>query len=197
MRARKPAGKSGKRAAAPSQPGAQGGGQRADEMLRRLETDGPNPLQAAEELDRLQAALERAGRLAEVRESVRDLCDAWAETPGRLRGDHARAWLTLVGAFDLKEHAAGVGRLAENPGLPAALRVHACRILPRLGGDEARRLLQAVLLSTSEDPVRAAAAEALGDLGDRSARPVLEALLEEDLPRSLWTAASAALDRLR
>jgi HEAT repeat protein len=45
--------------------------------------------------------------------------------------------------------------------------------------------------------VRAAAAEALAALGDRTAGPVLRALLEEDLPRGVWNAVSAAVDRLR
>jgi HEAT repeat protein len=175
--------------------GAQSLEERAEELLHRLESDGQNLLNAAEELDRLQGALERAGALGGVAARVAELCDGWAEES--LRGDRARAWLTLVGAFDLKEHSVQTAELAENPGLPAPLRRHACQVLPRLGGEVAGRALQTVLRSNTDPQVRAAAAEALADLGDRSARPVMETLLEAEIPRDVWTAVSAALDRLR
>jgi HEAT repeat protein len=174
---------------------AEGPEERAQSLLLRLETSGPNPRNAAEELDRLQARLERDGRLEEVRDRVEALCSAWAAAP--LRGERAQAWLTLVGAFDLKEHTPEAAHIGEDNGLPTPLRVQSCRVLARLGGDEARRALQSILESRSDAQVRAAAAEALADLGDRGVRPVLEVLLEEDLPRPVWNAVSAALDRLR
>lgn len=162
--------------------------------MLRLETAGPNPVQAAEELDRLQAALSRDGAAAPVAERVADLCAAWA-TPA-LRGERARAWLVLVGAFGLEEHAPLAAALAEDPGLPPALRVGACRVLGRLGGPAAAVTLPAVARSRSEAGVRVAAVEALMELRDPAHRPVLEALLEEDLPRPLWNAVAAALERV-
>jgi hypothetical protein len=171
-------------------------GGRVEELLARLEGGGPNPLQAAEELDRLQASAERAGTHTALRERVAALCDRWAAEPGSLRGDRARAWLTLAGAFDLKAHAEAAAELAAQTGLPAPVRAHACRVLPRLGGGVAAAALQSVLLSNTDAAVRGAAAEALGELGAPGTRPVLEALLEEDLPRPLWNAVSAALDRV-
>src|SRR5688572_560752 len=174
---------------------AQGPVDRANSLLLRLETGGPNPVNAAEELDRLQGRLQRDDRLDALRPRIADLCAAWAGTP--LRGERGRAWLTLVGAFGLKEHAGHTADLAREPGLPPALRMHACRVLPVLGGEDAGLALQAVLLANTDAQVRAAAAEALADLGDRSAAPILQALLEEDLPRGLWSAVSAAADRLR
>ena len=173
-------------------PGVEG---RAQSLLLRLETDGVHLLQAAEELDRLQAALERAGKQEDVRERLDDLCMAWAELP--LRGDRADAWLTLVGALDLKEHAPRVAEIVANAGLPAPLRIRALRTLPRVGGEDAVPTLHAVLVAKGDPQVRAAAAEALAELRHRPSRPVLEALLEEDLPRNVYTAAGAALDRLR
>ena len=172
-------------------PGVEG---RAQSLLLRLETDGVNLLQAAEELDRLQAALERAGKLEEVRERLDELCMAWSEGP--LRGDRADAWLTLVGTLDLKEHAPRVAEMVSNAGLPAPLRIRALRTLPRVGGEDAAATLRSVLVARGDPQVRVAAAEALAELRHRPSRPVLEALLEEDLPRNVYTAVGAALDRL-
>jgi HEAT repeat protein len=185
------------RSTAPPPSGAGGPSVRADELLRRLETNGVNPVQAAEELDRLQPSLARAGADAEVRDRVADLCAAWAaDAAATLRGDRARAWLVLVGAFSFPEHAEEVASLARDSGLPARLRIQAFRALAALDPAAASPVLQEVLLSPADPAVRAAAAEALVDTGDRTARPVLEALLDEDLPRSLWQAVSQAADRL-
>lgn len=169
--------------------------ERAESLLLRLETDGPKPLNAAEELDRLQAALERDERLEEVRERVADLCDARAGIP--LRGEAGEVWLTLVGGFGLREHAGRVGELAADPGLTPALRIRACRTLPQLAGPGAADALACILRSRTDARVRAAAAEALAQLGDRSVRPQLEPLLEEELPLPVWQAVSEAVDRLR
>jgi hypothetical protein len=186
--------KKGGRPGAPQQP-PQGPEERAGSLLRRLETGGPNPVNAAEEIDRLQGRLERDGRLPWLREQVRELCDAWAAAP--LRGDRAHAWLVLAGGFGFGDLAPRAASVAEDSGLPAPLRVRACRVLASLGGEEAVAALQAVLLSATDAQVRAAAADALAELGDRSVRPVLEALLEEDLPPAVWNSVTAALERLR
>jgi HEAT repeat protein len=97
----------------------------------------------------------------------------------------------------LKEHAGPAAEIAASPGAVPALRVQACRVLGQFGGEAATRALLSVLTSRADPPVRAAAAEALADLGDRAVRPVLEALLDEEVPRPVWTAVSAAVDRLR
>lgn len=169
--------------------------ERARDLLLRLETSGPKPVNAAEELDRLQGKLERDGLLEDFRDRVEELAAAWADNS--LRGERAHAWLTLVGGFDLKEHVERVAELAEDSGLATDVRVHACRVLPSLKGEEAVRALQGVLLSRSEPQIRIAAADGLALLADRSVAPVLEALLEEDLPRNVWSAVSAAFDRVR
>lgn len=190
--------KQGKRAGKGGKPAEerapQGPVERAHELLARLESGGPNPVNAAEELDRLQAGLGRHGELDSFREQVREFCAAWADTP--LRGDQGHAWLVLVGGYGLKEQAPRAAALATDPGLPTPLRMRACRVLSSFGGEEAVDALQAVLLSSADPQLRATAAESLTDLGDASVRPVLEALLEEDLPRPVWTAVTAALNRL-
>ena len=87
MRPRKPPRKGG--SAAPQKQRAQSLEERAEELLQRLETGGQNPVQAAEELDRLQAALERSGALDHVRERIEALADAeWTndDTIRRLQG---------------------------------------------------------------------------------------------------------------
>jgi hypothetical protein len=188
---RKPARRAG---AGPPPPRERSAEERAATLLLRLETSGPNPVQAAEELDRLQGALRRAERLEPLRERVADLAAAWAQGP--LRGERGRAWLTLVGAFGLSEHGESVARLAADPGLPAALRIPACRVLAQLRAPEAAGALLEVAGSRAEPAVRAAAVEGLMDLGDSSVRPTLQALLDQDLPRPLWVAVNAALDRL-
>lgn len=173
----------------------EGPAERAESFLLRLKSSGPNPVRAAEELDRLQARLGELGKLDDVRAQVAALCREWGDTS--LRGERGQAWLVLVGAFDLKEFAPDTARIARDAGLPAPLRIGACRALPRLGGSEAAPALTSVVLTRTDPQVRAAAAEAIADLGDRSARPALEALLEEELPRGLWTAIGAAVARLR
>ncbi len=170
-------------------------GERARELLLRLETAAGNPVQTAEELDRMQGALERSGEREDMTERVRELCGAWSERA--LRGEHAQAWLVLVGGFDLKEHAERAAELAEDAALPPPLRERACRVLARLGGEGSVRALQCVLLSQAPPSLRAAAAEALAETGDRSVAPVLQSLLDEDLPRGVWNAVSEAADRLR
>lgn len=179
----------------PDRPAERSPEERARNLILRLETDGPNPVQAAEELDRLQPALQRAERLDRITEQVADLCDAWTETS--LRGDRGRAWLVLVGGFGLEEHVSQVADLVQDTGLPAVLRIAAARTLTRFRDDEAVQALLEVVLSRTDAQVRAAAAEALAVLGDRSVRPRLEPLLEEDLPRNVYQAVSAAVDRLR
>lgn len=169
--------------------------ERARDLLLRLETSGPKLQNAAEELDRLQARLERDHLLDDFRDRIAELAEAWAGGP--LRGDRAHAWLTLVGGFGLEAHAEDVAALARDTGLPTDVRVHAARVLPRFPGEAAVSALQEILLSRSDPQLRVAAAEGLADLGDRSVAPVLAALLEEDLPRNVWSAVSAALDRLR
>lgn len=170
--------------------------QRVSELLLRLETSGPNPVQAAEEVDRMQAAVQRAGIAEEVLERVQSLCDAWSEIP--LRGEQAQAWIVLVGAFDLKEHTERVAELAKEFSLPPPLRERAIRVLARLGGEEALSALQGVLLSGNNPAsVRVAAAETLATTGERTLAPVLSSLLEEDLPRPVWNAVAEALERLR
>ncbi len=163
-------------------------------MIARLEARETHLVTAAEELDRLQGTLERLGSLEGLRERVAELCDAWSDVS--LRGDTGQAWLTLVGAFDLKEHDSRVVALAEEMGAPVALRAQACRVLARLGGEEAVLSLARVLQSRSDAQVRVAAAEGLASLRDPSVRPLLESLLEEDLPRPVWSAVSETVDRL-
>lgn len=184
-----------KQSAKPDRPAERSPEERARNLLIRLETDGPNPVQAAEELDRLQPALERAGRLAPAREAVAELCDAWAEHS--LRSDRGRAWLVLVGSFGLVEHVERVGEILQDTGMPTPLRMAAARALTGLRGPEAVEALLAVTLARGDTQVRTAAAEALALVGDRSLRPQLEPLLDEDLPGSLWNTVSATLDRLR
>lgn len=181
--------------AASNNPSPRGVGERAAELVLRLETASDHLQTAAEELDRIQARLRENEQLDPVRQRLADLCEAWKHLP--LRGDRGHAWLTLVGAFDLKEHTQAVADLAGAVGLPAPLRAHACRILPRLGGDTARDALLAVVTARTEPQIRIPAAEALAELRDRTIRPQLEALLEDDLPRTVWTAVSATVDRLR
>ncbi|MGV3721403.1 MAG: HEAT repeat domain-containing protein [Actinomycetota bacterium] len=171
------------------------GEERARDLLLRLETNGPKLQNAAEEIDRLQGRLERDGLLASFRERVAELADAWSGGP--LRGDRAHAWLVLVGAFGLEEQVEIVAALAADTGLPTAIRVHACRVLPRFAGETSVSTLQEVLLSRSDPQVRAAAADGLAELRDRSVAPVLAALLEEELPKNVWAAVSAAYDRVR
>jgi len=171
------------------------GDERARDLLVRLETNGPKLQNAAEEIDRLQGRLQRDGLLDEFRERVAELTDAWSGTP--LRGDRAHAWLTLVGAFGIEAQADTVAALAADTGLPTAIRVHACRVLPRFPGDATTAVLQHVLLSRSDPQIRAAAADGLAEVRDRSTAPMLAALLQEDLPKNVWAAVSAAHDRVR
>jgi hypothetical protein len=171
------------------------GEERARDLLLRLETNGLKLQNAAEEIDRLQGRLERDGLLEDFRERVAELADAWSA--GQLRGDRAHAWLTLVGAFGLEEHADLVASLAADTGLPTAVRVHACRVLPRFPSSDTVATFQEVLLSRSDPQVRAAAADGLAELRDRSTAPMLAALLEEELPKNVWAAVSAAYDRVR
>jgi HEAT repeat protein len=181
--------------AKPDRPQERSPEERARNLLLRLETDGPNPVQAAEELDRLQPALQRAGRVDRMREAVSDLVEAWSEHA--LRGDRARAWLVLVGSFGLAEHVEGVAELVEDAGLPAPLRMAGARALAGFKEATAVQALLRVTLSRGDAQVRAAAAEALAVIGDRAVRPQLEPLLDEDLPRGLWNTVSATVDRLR
>lgn len=179
----------------PARPPERSPEERARNLLIRLETDGPNPVQAAEELDRLQPALERSGRRESVREAVAELCAAWAE--GSLRGDRGRAWLVLAGSFGLIEHAERAAEILTDPGLPAPLRIAAAQALTGLRSPDGVEALARVTVERGDLQVRTAAAEALAVVGDRSLRPRLEALLDEDLPRGLWNTVSATLDRLR
>ena len=179
----------------PDRPAERSPEERARNLLLRLETDGPNPVQAAEELDRLQPSLQRSEKLEAVRESVADLCEAWSTHT--LRGERARAWLVLVGGYRLEEHLWQVAELVQDAGLPAPLRIAAARTLTGLRGEEAVQALLPVVLSRGDAQVRAAAAEALAELGDSSIHGELAALLEEDLPRPVYQAVSAAVDRLR
>ena len=171
--------------------------QRARDLLLRLETDGPRPLNAAEELDRLLGRKDRdlPPDADPVRERTEALCAAWAAPLPR--GERADAWLTLVGTLDLKEHAAQVAALLEDAGRPAPQRARACRVLSRLRGRVAREALRRVAVARTDLAVRTAAIEALGECGSAEDRALLTALLEEELPRPVWNAASAALDRLR
>jgi hypothetical protein len=167
--------------------------ERVEELFDRIER-GVKPLPAAEELDRLQPALQRSALLDSVRDDVRDFClDALEES--RLEGENLRAWLTLVGGFALVEHGDTVAGIMLRDGLHAPVRIHACRIAAALGGS-ALEALPAVLLSDTDTQVRRAAAETLGETASSTYRPVLEALLEEDLPAELWRAVSGALERL-
>jgi len=194
MRSRPPKKKSSN--TPPRDGGPVGPEQRVSELLLRLETSGPNPVQAAEEVDRMQAAVQRAGIQEEVLERVQALCDAWSEIP--LRGDQAQAWIVLVGAFDLKEHTERVAELAKEFSLAPPLRERAIRVLARLGGEEALSALQGVLLSGNNPAsVRVAAAETLATTGDRTLAPLLASLLDEELPRPVWNAVAEALERLR
>jgi HEAT repeat protein len=173
--------------------------QRARDLLLRLETDGPRPLNAAEELDRLLGRKDRDEALDleadPTRERAEALCAAWSRPLPR--AERADAWLTLVGALNLKEHVPEVAAVLEDGGRPAPQRARACRVLARLRGRAAREALRRVTVAKTDPVVRAAAIEALGECGDREARPLLVALLEEDVPRGVWNAASAALERLR
>lgn len=171
--------------------------QRARDLLLRLETDGPRPLNAAEELDRLLGRKDRdvQPEADPVRERAEALCAAWSNPLPRT--ERADAWLTLVGTLNLKEHSSQVAALLEEAGRPAPQRARACRVLARLRGRVAREALRRVAGSRTDPAVRAAAIEALGECGSAEDRVLLTTLMEEDLPRPVWNAASAALDRLR
>src|SRR5688572_2340976 len=162
--------------------------ERALTFLERLQTGGPKPVNAAEELDRLQPSLARMDAGDWLRDRVAELAEAWRETD--LRGERLEAWLTLIGAFDLTEFGEDAAAKAENPGLPSPIRIRACFVTRRLLGGESAEPLARVLGSKTDARVRQAAAEALADLGDPSLRPLFDALLEEDLPRDLWNAVS-------
>jgi hypothetical protein len=174
---------------------AAGPEERAHELLERLRTGGPNPVNAAEELDRLQASLGRAECLEEFRERVADLCMDWSEEP--IRGDRGRAWLVLAGGYGLSEHASQAAALAADAGATPDLRIAALRALPALDRTAAAETAEAVLASRTVAHVRTAAAELLAETGTREALPLLQALLDEELPRPLWNAIAAAADRLR
>ena len=167
---------------------------RAIELLVRLEQAGPAPQRAAEELDRQIAGLRETAIWPELELRIGALCDRWAET--ELRGDGARAWLTLVGALGLGEHEATAAVLLSDPAIEVGIRQQAARVLGVLRGPLAGSALAGVLRAPGDPRVRAAAAEALAQLRDRTWRPTLEALLEEDLPASVWNAVSATLERL-
>src|SRR5579862_6478174 len=109
--------------------------ERAQSLLLRLETGGPNLVRAAEELDRLQGVLAREERLEDIRERVSDLCEAWQENA--LRGEQARAWLVLAGGFGLRELEAAVVRLVRDAGQPAPLRSLSCEVLASFGSSTA------------------------------------------------------------
>lgn len=177
-----------------TEPGTVGPRDRALSFLERLQSGGPNPLNAAEELDRLQPSLARLEAGDWLTNRVAELVEAWRETD--LRGDRLDAWLALIGAFGLSEYGEDAAARAEDPALPPAIRIRACFVARRLLGGEAAAPLARILGSKTDARVRQAAAEALGDLGDCSVRPLMEALLEEDLPRDLWNAVSAATERL-
>ena len=172
---------------------------RAEALLSRLEAGGPQLLNAAEELDRHQPSLERAAALEPIRDRVRALCEGWADgsAGSDLRGARLEAWLCLTGAFGLSEFAEACSAVVEDPAAPAAGRCRACEVLCRLDRAAALRTLERVLIARSDTRVREAAAQCLGELGDASVRPSLEALLEQDLPQSLWVAVDAARLRLR
>jgi HEAT repeat protein len=174
--------------------GTVGPRERALTFLERLQSGGPNPVNAAEELDRLQPSLARMDAGDWLRDQVLELAEAWRETD--LRGDRLEAWLALIGAFDLTEFGGDAAAKAESPALPPQLRIRACFVARRLLGTEAAEPLARVLGSMTDARVRQAAAEALGDLADPSLRPLFEALLDEELPRDLWNAVSAAAERL-
>lgn len=167
---------------------------RAVELLVRLEQSGPAPQRAAEELDRQIAGLHETTIWPELELRIGALCDRWAQT--ELRGDGARAWLTLVGALGLGEHAQTVAVLLSDPAVEVGIRQQAARVLGVLRGPLAGSALVSVLRAPGDPRVRAAAAEALAQLRDRTCRSTLEALLEEDLPASVWNAVSATLERL-
>jgi HEAT repeat protein len=154
---------------------------------------------AAEELDRLQARMREKGEWDRVAERLESWCAAHAGAG--LRGELGTAWLALVGSLDLKQHTEPVVEIARNAGLPPSVRVRACRVLGRLAGDSGIGCLIALVRDTGDPQVRAAAAEACGEVADRECRPRLrEALapvLEEELPRFLWNAVAAAVERLR
>ena len=188
--------KSNKRSGAhKAEAGTIGPRERASTFLERLQSGGPNPVNAAEELDRLQPSLARLEAGDWLKERVTELVDAWRETD--LRGERLEAWLALIGAFDLVEFGDEAAAKAEDTAVPPHLRARACFVARRLLDADAAAPLARILGSNTDARVRQAAAEALGDLGDGSVRPLLEALLEEDLPRGLWNAVSAALERLR
>jgi hypothetical protein len=174
---------------------AAGPEERAQELLERLRTGGPNPVNAAEELDRLQASLGRAERLDEFREQVADLCMEWSEGP--LRGEKSRAWLILAGGYGLSEHSRKAAAIGEDPGSTPKLRIAALRALAVLDRTAAPSVAERVLASRADAQVRTAAAELLAEAGAREALPLLQRLLEEELPRPLWNAVAAAADRLR
>jgi hypothetical protein len=193
---RKPGGPKPKKRAGghKTEAGTVGPRERALTFLERLQSGGPNPVNAAEELDRLQPSLARLEAGDWTRERVAELAGAWRET--ELRGERLEAWLALIGAFSLTEFGEEAAAKAEDTALPPGLRVRACFVARRLLGAESAAPLARVLGSKTDPRVRQAAAEALGDLGDPGVMPLLEALLEEDLPRDLWNAVSAAAERL-
>jgi HEAT repeat protein len=168
--------------------------ERAEALLTRLETGAPNPRNAAEELDRLQGKMAEEGRHEEFSDRVEMLAHEWSTR--RVRGETLQAWLVVVGAFGIEELVPDVEALAADPGQASPLRVHACRVLTGFPETEAASTLLEILESRSDPQVRTAAAEALAEIGTAALLPRLRALLDEDLPRAVWTAVSAAVDRV-
>ena len=172
----------------------QGPMERAEALLTRLEAGAPNPRNAAEELDRLQARMTGEGRHEEFRDRVEMLAHGWSTR--RVRGEPLHAWLVLVGAFRLEDLVPDVEALAADPGNPASLRVHACRVLTGFPDADVDSTLVEILESRSDPQVRTAAAESLAENKTKTHVPRLRALLDEDLPRAVWNAVSAAVARL-
>jgi len=175
--------------------GASGPAERAAALLARLESQSANLVAAAEELDRLQSPLARRGEEAPLRERVTALCRAWEPLP--LQGEQALAWLTLAGAFGLREHGGRALGLAQDPSQRPAVRRRACAVAAALAPPGAGEALLSLLASRADPELRAEAARALAELGEPELLPQLEKLLEEELPAPVWRAAAEAAERLR
>ena len=115
----------------------------------------------------------------------------------RLAGEGLPAWLTLVGAFSLGEHAPAVMGILTADGQPVAVRSLACEVAGRLRQGPAVGPLLRIVAGPGDPKVRAAAAGALGEIGGAEAAAGLsDALDSADLPAAVWRAASEALERM-
>ncbi len=171
------------------------GGPRAVEALGALVADGDAEVVAA--------AARALSSMPSDRRVPLLLADAFWRVPGAARAEIASAIEATGGSLQeavaLEARAAWDRNVAAlERGAGAAERAGAAEELGRSGRSEAVHLLAPLLEAyRREEPrVVAAAARGLGATGDASARPALEALLEESGDAALAEAAAEALGTL-